>query len=147
MNNTTYFDGVFNTLREQSKNQQPFEPEFVLQAFVATYGTEALAILPEFQVTEFAYESIQAWEINFSNRENNTQIVWLLEDGGEFVTTTCNLRLILNLEEVEVFPWSNLLWSEVAEALPPLKDRLWTDSNEESVELVKGFTSLYYQSA
>jgi hypothetical protein len=143
--NNTYIDGVFSTLKESAKSQQVNEPTFILQAFAATYGTSCLQLLPEFQVTKYQGIGLQAWEILYSNRENNTQVVWLLEKNGEYVTTTCSLKMLLNLKEIET-SFSNLLWSEVAEALPPLNDNLWVESNQEAVKLLIGFTSLYYQS-
>ena len=144
--NNTYADGVFNTLRELAKSQQPNSPEFILQAFACTYGASCLGILPEFQVTEYKNEFVQAWEIGYRDRENDPRVVWIVSRDNSFVSTTCEMRGILKLEEVQVFPWSNLLWSEVASNLPLLNDNLWVESNQEAVKLLIGFTSLYYQS-
>jgi hypothetical protein len=145
MENTSYINGVFDTLKELAKSQQPNSPEFILQAFSSTWSPRHLGLLPEFRITEFA-GVLPAWEVGYRDVDNNSQTVWVIEKEGLYVTTTVSLRSIL-IEEVEVLPYSNLLWSEVAQTLPPLGDKLWVDSAQEAVELLKGFTSLYYQSA
>jgi hypothetical protein len=143
--NNTYAEGVFNTLRELAKSQQPNSPEFILQAFCSTWSPRHLGLLPEFRITEFAGD-LPAWQVGYRDVDNNPQTIWVIEKEGLYVTTTVSLRSILDLEEVEVLPWSTLLWSEVAEALPKLDDSLWVESSQEAVSLLKEFTSLYYQS-
>jgi hypothetical protein len=137
-----FFKGIFSTLVEVAKDQKAGDPAFIIGNFARAFGPEAIATLPEFHCIEC---SGKAWEVGFWNQDNNPESVWIVENGGEYVTTTCkHIVGLLELKHIQELPWSKFNWEEAAKRLPPL-DNLWDWSGKQAVIDMMAFTRLHYQ--